>query len=202
MIFVDNMYLLRFGSDTKMAFPYFIREELESNPFVYPSKNITIRAMAVWIITAITDILSRIMVYIVTKAQALDGLLKHKKEQWDNLEKILITIVASGFLAGSIALISSSKNGTFLYTQVLVISWIAFAACLVFLISSYAILDVATSLFIENIKGRPDNAMIDLDKEVESHPLYFVVNLCKYLSIFSVLTGICVLVYFGYLNFF
>ena len=94
------------------------------------------------------------MANLATKFNVLRDINLHKKEQWENLEKILISIVASGFLGGSLALISGSKTGIFIHIRYLVISWIAFGAGLIFLILSYVVIDLADGHFIRKINKK------------------------------------------------
>jgi len=136
--------------------------------------------------------------------QALESHIRNiKKEEWGNLEKILITVIAGGFLGSSLTLVTTLKGTiTFLYKSVLVWSWVFFGGCIVFLILSYVSSDLLSQFGLKRLKEKPDNfPKEEWENVFKGSWLQYSLLVFNWLSVSCAILGIITLVVFGALNF-
>jgi hypothetical protein len=135
----------------------------------------------------------------LSKSEWRKRLLKEGNAEWENLEKILLTVVG-GTLAATITFFTIS-NIVFVHKTLLKYSWTCLGLSLVALMLSYLASESYTLDLMRKVRDDDREQLTDEEvEELASDVLSNSIVIFNWLSIITAVAGMILLAFFGYAN--
>lgn len=132
-----------------------------------------------------------------SKKQLEYGIVKHRNNEWEKLEKILLTI-DGGTLAASVGFFAGKTSIT--YPELLRASWVLLSLSLVCLLLSYIFSDLFDRKVLNDLEDASEMISGEEFKTMLKSWNYYMANIANYAALIFCIIGIIALAAFGYFS--
>lgn len=135
---------------------------------------------------------------MLNKYHLLESYNNHRKEEWQSLERILLTV--DGGVLGLTVSFFTNHVGSFVNPVLLRASWVLLAVSLIFLLASYAFSEYFNEDIIRKI-SRQDDALLESTLEsLKCNWAHIGIYVTNYGALTCSIFGVIALVAFGIYN--